>query len=191
MSCQPFETFLLDETAPKPDGHDAHVAGCASCRALKAGHLAALRFDGLAPRRAARVPLAAVQRRAGIAAAVVLVVGGLAGLLALESSPAPVTAVAPAPRVPAPVVAPPAVVVEGPQQVLPASPPDAEPVDEAWGTLSGLPTALAVDLTRDLRDDEVLSRSFGALPGWVAPAKSHPLRGLGAAAPRLSYTSED
>ncbi|MEW6435348.1 MAG: hypothetical protein AB1730_27960, partial [Myxococcota bacterium] len=113
--------------------------------------------------------------------------GGFAGLLVLEGSSVPDADVAPALRVPALVVAPPVVASEGPQQVLPA----AGPVDEAWATLRSLPSALAADLTRDLRDDEVLSRSFGALPGWVAPVKSHPLRGLGAAAPRLSYTSED
>jgi hypothetical protein len=48
-----------------------------------------------------------------------------------------------------------------------------------------------MDLSRDLRDDEVLARSFGALPQWVAPPKTYPLRSLGAAAPRLMFTSED
>lgn len=185
MSCEPFEAFLLDESTPKPAGHDAHVAGCASCRALKSGHLAALRLEGLAPRRAARVPIAVVSRRASIAAAVVLVVGGLAGLAWLESPGAPAPVTVEAPRVVAPAPA-----VEGPVAVV-ASASAAAPVDETWATLSGLRTALARDLSRDLRDDDVLARSFGALPTWVAPTKTHPLRGLGAAAPRLSYTSED
>lgn len=187
MSCEPFEAFLLDESTPKPAGHDAHVAGCASCRALKSGHLAALRLEGLAPRRATRVPLATVSRRASIAAAVVLVVGGLAGLAWLDhpAAPAPVAVEV------APDVAPaPAVAVEGPVPVV-AVAPEPEPADETWATLSGLHTALARDLSRDLRDDDVLARSFGALPKWVAPTKTYPLRGLGAAAPRIIYTSED
>lgn len=189
MSCEPFEAFLLDESTPKPAGHDAHVAGCASCRALKSGHLAALRLEGLAPRRAARVPFAVVSRRASIAAAVVLVVGGLAGLAWLESpgtpAPAPVAVEAPRDVAPAPAVA-----LEGPVAVLGPA-PEAAPVDETWATLSGLRTALARDLSRDLRDDDVLARSFGALPKWLAPTRTSPLRGLGAAAPRLIYTSED
>lgn len=194
MSCEPFEAFLLDESLDKPAGHDAHVAGCASCRALKSGHLAALRLEGLAPRRAKRVPLAVVSRRASIAAAVTLVVGGLAGLAWLESSPsAPPRAPVVAHDGPRDVRPAPVAVLEGPVPVAPLAPAVRvdEPADETWATLSGLRTALASDLSRDLRDDEVLARSFGALPKWVAPTKTYPLRGLGAAAPRLIYTSED
>lgn len=183
MSCDAFQAFILDEALGKPDGFDAHVAGCPSCLSLKQGHRAALRLSGRWPTRASQRPLSAVQRRASIVAAGLLVVGGGAGLWALEGGAAP--ADAPHAAVPAVFAAP----EEGPVPVVAVG---ASTADEArWKALVDLRTALAKDLSRDLRDDEVLSRSFGALPAWVAPTKTYPLRTLGAAAPHLVYTSED
>ncbi|MEW5740250.1 MAG: hypothetical protein AB1938_15060 [Myxococcota bacterium] len=187
MSCGAFEAFLLDETLPKPDGHDAHVAGCASCRALKAAHLSALSVANHVPRRATRVPVKEARRRLSIIAALMLVVGGTSGLVWLRLSPdaAPAEdsrAWAMAPSVEAPSVEVSPVLVAGALE-----PDDAA----AWAGLVDLRDALARDLSSDWRDDEVLSRSFGALPEWVAPTKTYPLRRLGAAASHLIYTSED
>jgi hypothetical protein len=177
---------VLDETLPKPAGHDAHVAGCESCRALKAGHRAALRLHGVAPRRTARLPTERVVRRASIAAALTLVVGGSAGLVALEAWwPAPPTDVV-APEV----AVDPRAAVEEPALLAPAHAAEA-PVDDAWAGLAELHAAVATATTTDPRDDEVLSRAFGPLPEWVAPSKTYPLRALGAAVPHLVYTSED
>jgi hypothetical protein len=187
MSCQDFEAFVLDETLPKPAGHDAHVAGCESCRALKAGHRAALRLHGVAPRRTARLPTERVVRRASIAAALTLVLGGSAGLVALEAwRPAPPAEVA-LPEV----AVDPRAAVEEPALLAPALPDEAPPVDDAWAGLAELHAAVATATTTDPRDDEVLSRAFGPLPEWVAPTKTYPLRALGAAVPHLVYTSED
>jgi hypothetical protein len=187
MSCDPFEAFVLDETLPKPEGHDAHVAGCASCRALKAGHRGALRLQGTALRRPTRLPMERVVHHTSIAAALVLVVGGSAGLFALErSSPAPVPVATLPEESPSPLEA-----VEAPALVRAVPAVEAAPVDDEWAGFAELHAAVAEATTTDWRDDEVLSRSFGALPQWVAPSKTYPLRALGVAVPHLVYTSED
>ncbi|MCC6336496.1 MAG: hypothetical protein IT380_21225 [Myxococcales bacterium] len=187
MSCDLHQAFLLDETLPKPDGHDAHVPACERCRALKAGHLAALALKARRPRLAARVPLEAAQRRLSILVAGLLVVGGTAGLAWLRLAPGAVEAEAPEALA---VDVRPAVDAEAPPLEVVARAPERGAAEE-WAGLVDLRDALAKDLSRDLRDDEVLTRSFGALPAWVAPTKTFPLRRLGAAASHLSYTSED
>jgi len=183
MSCADFEAFILDEALPKPAGHDAHVAACASCRALKAGHRAALALEGVTLRRATKVPLARAQRRLSVMAAVCLVVGGTAGLVALEGrgGETPVEALGRDA-----VAVTPSVDVE-----VPALASVRGEEDDGWAGLAELQGAVASQSQWTSRDDEVLSRSFGALPAWVAPTKTYPLRRLGAAASHLVYTSED
>lgn len=186
MSCDAFQAFILDEALGKPAGFDAHVAACPACQSLKQGHRAAQRLSGLSPARASRRPLSAVQRRASLVGAVLLVVGGASGLWALDGpAPAPGEAHPAVPVAHAPAAFP----LEGPVPVVASD--EAASADAEWAGLLALRDGLARDLSRDLRDDEVLSRSFGALPAWVAPTKTYPMRGLGAAAPHLTYTSED
>ena len=36
--CVQMEQALLDEALPRPDGFEAHLAECASCRALRGAH---------------------------------------------------------------------------------------------------------------------------------------------------------
>jgi hypothetical protein len=41
MTCERFTDAILDESSPRPEGLDEHLAGCAACRALVAAHRAA------------------------------------------------------------------------------------------------------------------------------------------------------
>src|SRR5688572_22865105 len=88
-NCELTEQALIDESLPRPEGFDAHVASCESCRALASAHREALRLRGATLTVPRRRPLAAVRRRASIVGAMVLAVGGGLGLVALELTEEP------------------------------------------------------------------------------------------------------
>jgi hypothetical protein len=167
---------LLDETLPRPEGFEAHVASCVDCRALANSHRAALRLGGATLTRSHRRPLAEVQRRAGIVAGLVLALGGGVGWYQLEfgGRPAPANEVAPMVE-----LALPALAVEQP-----------EPAQDLFA-LAELQAQVTAQLTFDPREDEALVRAFGDLPRWTSPTRTHPLRSLGSVASPVVFTSED
>lgn len=188
MTCEHFEAFIIDETLRKPDGFDEHVAGCAGCRTLKAGHLRALALDGRSPRLAMRLPMARLTRRAGIVFGLALAVTGSAGLYALDrdevSAPVRPNELARADeRVPLP--------LEGSLPVVQPSSPTPEEADASWNALIALRDSVALDSSRNPRVDDAAYRAFGSLPQWVAPTTTRPIRSLGRAASPIVYTSED
>jgi hypothetical protein len=120
-----------------------------------------------------RRPVAEAQRRAGVVFGLVLVLGGGAGWAWLELNP---------PVAPQPVVV--TVPREAPAQVV---------SDDAveWEALAQLQRSVRLAVASEFREEEVTRRVFGALPGWVAPKKSSPMRSLGRAASPVVYTQED
>jgi hypothetical protein len=75
MSCHAYEDAILDESLPPPADLDAHVAGCASCRALLEGHRSALALKGvtLPPRARASRPAVLVRLATVVSVLVVAV----------------------------------------------------------------------------------------------------------------------
>jgi hypothetical protein len=175
MNCELTKHALLDEAVPRPEGFDAHVASCETCGALAAAHGAALRLRGSTLSLSRRRPLAEVKRRAGIVGGLVLALGGLVGLLALEFSepqPARVSVTLPGPEL---------------QPMVIAEPwPDGD-----LFALALLQVSVMADARREPREDATAVRVFGALPRWTAPTRTQPLRSLGSAASPVVYTSED
>lgn len=184
--CEDLQPALIDESLPRPAGLEAHLASCDDCRALSSAHRGALRLRGATLTLPRRRPLAEVQRRAGIVAALVLAVGGGVGWYQLEfGAPAPGPAMK---QERAFVVSP-----EFPMALeagLPASIPAEEPQGELFALVE-LQGSISLQLRRDPRDDEAAVRAFGALPRWTAPRRTHPIRSLGRAASPVVFTSED
>jgi hypothetical protein len=178
-SCVQMEQAVLDETLPRPEGLEAHLEGCASCRALGAAHRGALRLKGTALARSRRRPLGEVRRRAGIVAGLVLALGGGVGWYQVQfgALASEKQAPAPPPSAPEDVEVAKAVFVEDPQAELLA--------------LAQLQATVSAQLTRDPRQDEAAVRAFGSLPRWTAPKKTRPMRSLGRAASPVVFTSED
>lgn len=172
-SCVQMEEAVLDESLPRPEGFEAHLAGCAACRALSVAHRGALRLKGTALARTRRRPLGEVQRRAGIVAGLVLALGGGVGWYQVQFG----SHAAEPPSSPEDVEMARTVIVESPEQELLA--------------LAQLQATVSAQLTRDPRQDEAAVRAFGSLPRWTAPTKTRPLRSLGRAASPVVFTSED
>jgi hypothetical protein len=177
MSCQIVRDFLLDETAPHPEGLEDHLSTCAECRAFKLAHLHALSLRGaeLPSRHAA---LAVVRRQVGAFAAATLAGVALVGLLWLER--------------PIPVIEPPlALQPEFAPVVVEVAGDDEE---QARAQLDAL-RALAVSTRRPI-DSTPLTRdvayaSFGRIPVWLAPGTTRPLRSLGRAVSPLVQRTEE
>ena len=174
-ACETMGPAVLDETLPRPEGFEAHLASCEDCRGLSASHRGALRLRGATLQRTHRRPLAEVQRRAGIVAGLVLALGGGGGWLQLEFGQAPANG------------------VEAPVALELSPPTLANELPETGNlyALAQLQAFVAADLARNPREDEAMIRAFGALPAWTEPTRTQPLRSLGAAAPPAVFTSED
>jgi hypothetical protein len=73
MSCQAYEDAVLDERALRPPDFDAHMAGCAGCRALASAHHSALALKGVTPRAVRAPSRQTVMLRLGAVTSVLLV----------------------------------------------------------------------------------------------------------------------
>jgi hypothetical protein len=180
MNCELTEQALIDESLPRPEGFEAHVASCPTCGALATAHRQALQLRGATLSRAHRRPLAEVRRRAGIVGGLMLAIGGGLGLVALEFSDEP----APAREVPG-VIAD----VRPEQERMMVAPE--QPEGGELFALAALQAFVAADTARDPRDDATAERVFGQLPRWTAPRRTQPIRSLGRAASPVVFTSED
>jgi hypothetical protein len=178
MNCELTEQALIDESLPRPEGFEAHLASCPTCGALAKAHREALKLRGATLARTHRRPIAEVRRRAGIVGGLVLALGGGFGLLALELSDEP------APAVTRHVIADVRPEQE-PMLVTPSQP------DGALFALAELQAWASADVARDPREDETAERVFGQLPRWTAPRRTQPMRSLGRAASPVVFTSED
>jgi hypothetical protein len=173
-TCDSMQAALLDESVARDgDALAAHLASCVACSTVAAAHRSALSLKGAALPVPRRRPVAEAQRRAGVVFGLVLVLGGGAGWAWLELNP---------PVAPQPVVV--TVPREAPAQVV---------SDDAveWEALAQLQRSVRLAVASEFREEEVTRRVFGALPGWVAPKKSSPMRSLGRAASPVVYTQED
>lgn len=185
QTCAHAQAALLDESVVRDEALQLHLSTCAECASLAAAHRAALRLRGEAPVMTARRPVAEARKRAGAVFGVLLAVGGGLGWFWLETQPRPSRVVA--------VPLPPPKVVEGPpapnleqRQVVQDGAPDAE-----WAALMMLQRSADRMVVAQYREEEVTRRVFGALPQWVAPRKSSPMRSLGRAASPVVFTQED
>lgn len=187
-TCEDVQAALLDESVARADGIDAHLATCADCRAVASAHRSALQLRGAAPLMTARRSMAEARRRAGAVFGLLLAVGGGAGLVSLELRPEVAS------------LPPRAVATAGEQRVVRVEP---EPVveqrqvvadgdvDAQWVALMALQRRADALVVAEYREEEVTRRVFGALPQWVAPRKSSPVRALGRAASPVVFTQED
>ena len=173
-SCVQMERAVLDESGPRPEGFEAHLAGCANCRALRVAHRGALRLKGTALTRTRRRPMGEVQRRAGIVVGLVLALGGGVGWYQVQFGARAAPKQAPAPE---DVELAKTVFVESPERELLA--------------LAELQATVSSQLNRDPREDEAALRAFGSLSRWTAPTRTQPMRSLGRAASPVVFTSED
>lgn len=182
-TCDSVQAALLDESVARDgDALTAHLATCPACSAVAASHRSALALKGATLPMPPRRSMAEAQRRAGVLFALVLVFGGGAGwawleLAPVKAPPAPAMVAVPSPEAD---VAPP---LEGTQAV-------AEDAVE-WEGLMQLQLTARLAVASEFREEDVTRRVFGALPGWVAPKKSSPMRSLGRAASPVVYTQED
>lgn len=180
--CDTTRAALVDEAVPRTDAMNTHLASCPDCQAFARAHRAALQLQGTALTRARRRPLAEVQRRAGIVAGLLLAVFGGVGLWALEvTRPQPARVV----EAPLPALDP---REDAPQEIADAL-PDAPPAELL--ALAELDATVRSNLSRDPREDAAAVKAFGALPEWLAPRRTQPVRSLGRAASPIVYTSED
>jgi hypothetical protein len=178
-TCDSVQAALLDESVARDgDAVMAHVATCAACSAVAAAHRSALSLKGAALPVPRRRPVAEAQRRAGVVFGLVLVLGGGAGWAWLALNP---------PASPQPVALAPQEDVVLPGEL---SQPVAEDAAQ-WEGLVQLQLTARLAVASEFREEEVTRRVFGALPGWVAPKKSSPMRSLGLAASPVVYTQED
>jgi hypothetical protein len=175
MNCELTEQALIDESLPRPEGFEAHVASCPTCGALASAHREALRLRGATLSRASRRPIAEVRRRAGIVGGLMLALGGGVGLIALEFSDEPSSANE--------------VVLVRPE-VSPMLVAPAQPEGDLFA-LAALQASVASDIARDPREDATAEKIFGQLPRWTAPRRTQPMRSLGRAASPVVFTSED
>lgn len=176
MNCELTEQALIDESLPRPEGFEAHVASCERCGALAAAHREALRLRGATLSVSRRRPLAQVRRRAGIVGGLLLALSGGVGLVALELSDEP----APAREL--------VVDVRPEQEPMLVAP--SQPEGELFA-LAALQAFVSADVARDPREDATAERVFGQLPRWTAPRRTQPMRSLGRAASPVVFTSED
>jgi hypothetical protein len=125
---------------------------------------------------------------------VLLAVGGASGLLWLEVVPRlSATPVDSGPEIvelrgPEPRLVRAAPVTEQQQVVNDGLPPE---VELEWLALVQLQRSADQVVLAEYRQEEVTRRVFGALPAWVAPRKSSPMRSLGRAASPVVFTQED
>ncbi|MFT3713507.1 MAG: hypothetical protein QM817_38110 [Archangium sp.] len=194
MNCETAQAAILDESIARSEAFEAHVASCAECTALANAHRKALALRASTPALASRRSMGEARRRAGAGFGVLLAVGGGAGLLWLEvlprlsstpveTGPEIVELRGPEPRVVVQVMPP-----EQQQVVNDVLPPE---VDLEWLALMQLQRNADRVVLAEYREEEVTRRVFGALPGWVAPRKSSPMRSLGRAASPVVFTQED
>lgn len=171
--CELMQAALLDESLPRPENFEAHLASCAQCVEMASAHRAALRLRGetLSLRRARSVP--EVRRRAGIVVGLMLALGGGVGLLALQMEDRPVVTRT----------------TDRLEQELPVLAVEADQAD--FFALAQLQASVDADVRRDPREDPAAERAFGALPRWTAPTRTQPMRSLGRSASPVIFTSED
>lgn len=192
-SCQTFADAVLDETAPRPEGFAAHLAGCSECSALRQAHRGAQLLEGVTLTRTERVPVRRVVFRASALAAV-LVIAGAGWIFSRPDAPVPVSVsveTRPAPgRTVAGTVTPqePASELEQPPLRVTGA-----PVEEDDG--SGLALAeLSGTVGRYSRVNPV-AHGYGprwkSLPALLAPRGSQPLASLEKSFHPLVYTSEE
>lgn len=195
MNCETAQAAMIDESIARDDSFEAHVAGCPECSAFAQAHRAALSLRASMPMLASRRSVGEARRRAGAVFGVLLAVGGGAGLLWLEVLPRlSATPVERGPEIVELRGVEPSVVVqvtpppEQQQVVNDVLPPE---VDLEWLALMQLQRNADRLVLAEYREEEVTRRVFGALPGWVAPRKSSPMRSLGRAASPVVFTQED
>lgn len=178
-TCETVQAALLDESLARDgDAVTAHLASCAACRDVASGHRAALALSRATPVRAVRRSVAKTQRRLAVLGSLTLVVAGASGWAWLELNP---RQVAPAPAV--------ELVMENPPVRVVAEDDEAE--RRAWEGLASLTRLERDAVSGQYREETVTLRVFGALPRWVAPHKSSPVRALGRAASPVVFTQED
>jgi hypothetical protein len=186
MNCESVQAAVLDESVARSESVDAHLATCAACSAVASAHRQALQLRGTAPLMTARRSPGEVRKRAGVAFGLVLALGGGVGLLALERSSEPERRVAvraePEERA---VLSAPVGEGSGPQVVRDGN------VDAEWVALVMLQHSAERVVLAEYREEAATRRAFGALPAWVAPRKSSPVRSLGRAASPVVFTQED
>jgi hypothetical protein len=176
LNCELTEQALIDESLPRPEGFEAHVASCPTCGALASAHREALRLRGATLSRAHRRPIAEVRRRAGIVGGLMLALGGGLGLIALEFTDEP----RPANEM----------VIDVRPEVSPQVIAPQQPEGDLFA-LAALQAYVAADTQRDPREDATAQKVFGQLPRWTAPRRTQPMRSLGRAASPVVFTSED
>ncbi|MDP2269968.1 MAG: hypothetical protein Q8N23_18290 [Archangium sp.] len=172
--CDLMQQAVLDESLPRPDDFEPHLASCPECGEVASAHRAALRLRGETWSRTRLRPLPEVRRRVGIVAGLVLALGGGGGLLALQLDDRPGLAQQTPGRT---------------QRELPVMAVEADDAD--FFALAQLQASVSADLRRDPRNDPVAVRVFGALPSWTAPTRTRPMRSLERSASPVVFTSED
>lgn len=183
-TCEHVQAALLDESVARDDSVDAHVASCAQCSAVASAHRSALRLKGEAPLLTSRRSMAEARKRAGAVFGVLLAVAGGAGWFWLERT---------SPPKPSRVVEVPL----RPQQLVEVNAPEQQQIvqdgaaDAEWFALMALQHSANRIVVAEYREEEVTRRVFGAVPRWVAPKKSSPMRALGSAASPVVFTQED
>jgi len=173
---------LNDESVPRVEGLEAHVASCEACGRFAKAQRAAVRLAGRTPTRGGRRSMRAIGTRAALLVVVLgaSVFGATAWTVGWKQGEPQ--------RPEQPYRA------EQPPQVVEAPPPATDEEQEAarqWAALQQLQAFADSSVRREWREEDVTLRVFGALPGWVAPNKTSPLRSLGKAASPVVYTQED
>jgi hypothetical protein len=172
-TCEQVQAFVVDETAAPPADLEAHLALCPECRDLKRAHAAALLMRGVEVGIVSRPRIEHIRRRAGIVAGLALVVTGAVGLARLGAAPLPLLD---APRESA--------------QWFEATPLVVVDEEAEWRALTGLAQTVTAASQAEPSRDDLTYRSFGALPGWLAPQTNRPVRALGRAISPVVLTRE-
>lgn len=144
MSCQPFQAAILDEQLPRPQGLDQHLSSCPWCQELSSAHLAALTLRGLIPGTHPRARPSAVLSRLGVAAALLLLLAGVATWWTSR------------------------------QRAVPAVPSAEvfTEAHAAWLVLWAEQDLAALDAERDLLERDRAYAPFGRLAQWMSPTRS-------------------
>jgi hypothetical protein len=192
MNCEAVQAYLVDESAPRPADLAAHLEGCGACRDFRRAQATAFALRGASPRLTARLPLARVQRRAGIAAGLALMAFGGVGLARLGASPLPVPLVEALPRGHDGSELARRVderLLEGAVSV--ATPEERRSAEAAWRALVSAQRAVAAVSQADPTREDATYRAFGQLPHWLAPVTTQPVRALGRAISPVVRTTEN
>ena len=194
-ACDAYAEALLDERLPRPPGLEAHLSGCAKCRALGAGHAAAKALTGVLPPDARRVPRRAVVTRLALVAAVGVALG--AGALVARPS-RPLEVARPTrndARGSAPTREGVEVAVNAPgegslSRVAEPSLAALRVTSDGWQELAEL-AAFTARATRTNPSADSLYAGRAPVASYLSMARQDPMAGLGFAVSRLVATSEE